>query len=94
LWCERGQILDLALLFFADGQHSIAFTVPVGLGVRTDAPKPDISSAEGLKRALLAAKSIAITDPATGGVSGVHIAEVFQRLGIAEELKRKTSPLL
>ncbi len=43
----------------------------------------------GLKRALLAAKSIAITDPATGGVSGVHIVEVFQRLGIAEELKPK-----
>jgi molybdate transport system substrate-binding protein len=61
----------------------------MGLGVRTDAPKPDIGSAEGLKRALLAAKSIAITDPATGGVSGVHIAEVFQRLGIAEELQPK-----
>jgi molybdate transport system substrate-binding protein len=59
----------------------------MGLGVRSDAPKPDIGSAEGLKRTLLAAKSIAITDPATGGVSGVHIAEVFQRLGIAEELK-------
>lgn len=61
----------------------------MGLGVRTDAPKPDIGSAEGLKRALLSAKSIVITDPATGGVSGVHIAEVFQRLGIAEELKPK-----
>jgi len=61
----------------------------MGLGVRTDAPKPDIGSAEGLKRALLAAKSIAITDPATGGVSGVHIAEVFERLGIVEELKPK-----
>jgi len=61
----------------------------MGLGVRSDAPKPDIGSAEGLKGALLAAKSIAITDPATGGVSGVHIAEVFQRLGIAEELKPK-----
>jgi molybdate transport system substrate-binding protein len=61
----------------------------MGLGVRSDALKPDISSAEGLKRALLAAKSIAITDPATGGVSGVHIAEVFRRLGIAEELKPK-----
>jgi molybdate transport system substrate-binding protein len=61
----------------------------MGLGVPADAPKPDIGSAEGLKRALLAAKSIAITDPATGGVSGVHIAEVFQRLGITEELKPK-----
>jgi len=61
----------------------------MGLGVRTDAPKPDIGSAEGLKRALLAATSIVITDPATGGVSGVHIAEVFQLLGVAEELNPK-----
>jgi molybdate transport system substrate-binding protein len=61
----------------------------MGLGVRTDAPKSDIGSAEGLKRALLAATSIVITDPTTGGVSGVHIAEVFQRLGIAEELQPK-----
>src|SRR2546426_9913102 len=41
----------------------------MGMGVRTDATKPDISSADGLKRTLLAAKSIAITDPASGGVS-------------------------
>ena len=61
----------------------------MGLGVRSDTPKPDIGSAEGLKRALLAATSIVITDPAIGGVTGVHIAEVFQRLGIAEELRPK-----
>jgi molybdate transport system substrate-binding protein len=72
----RGTIVDL-------GQSGI------GLGVRADAPKPVIGSADGLKRALLAATSIVITDPATGGVSGVHIAEVFQRLGISEELKPK-----
>ncbi len=61
----------------------------MGIGIRADAPKPDISSADGLKRAFLGAKSIAITDPATGGVSGVHIADVFKRLGIAEQLKSK-----
>jgi molybdate transport system substrate-binding protein len=61
----------------------------IGIGVRADAPKPDISSADGLKRALLAAKSIATTDPASGGVAGVHVADVFQRLGIAEQLKPK-----
>jgi molybdate transport system substrate-binding protein len=61
----------------------------MGIGVRADAPKPDISSADGLKRALLAAKSIAVTDPASGGVAGVYIADVFQRLGIAEQLKPK-----
>jgi molybdate transport system substrate-binding protein len=61
----------------------------MGIGIRADAPKPDISSADGLKRAFLAAKSIAITDPATGGVSGVHIADVFKRLGIADQLNAK-----
>jgi molybdate transport system substrate-binding protein len=61
----------------------------IGIGVRADAPKPDISSADGLKQVLLAAKSIATTDPASGGVAGVHVAEVFQRLGIAEQLKPK-----
>ena len=61
----------------------------IGIGVRTDAPKPDISSVDGFKRTVLAAKSIAIVDPASGGMSGVHIAEVFQRLGIAEQVKPK-----
>jgi molybdate transport system substrate-binding protein len=61
----------------------------MGIGIRADAPKPDISSSDGLKRALLGAKSIATTDPASGGVAGVYIADVFQRLGIAEQLKPK-----
>jgi molybdate transport system substrate-binding protein len=61
----------------------------MGIGVRADTPRPDISSADGLKRTLLAAKSIAVTDPASGGVAGVYIADVFQRLGIAEQLQPK-----
>ena len=61
----------------------------MGIGLRADAPTPDISSGHGLKRALLAARSIAMTDPASGGVSGVHMANVFERLGIAEQLKPK-----
>jgi len=98
---QDGEMVDVIVLprvvldqLLAQGKIVPGTTVDLGqsgmgLGVRTDAPKPDIGSAEGLKRALLAAKSIAITDPATGGVSGVHIAEVFQRLGIAEEIKPK-----
>jgi molybdate transport system substrate-binding protein len=61
----------------------------MGAGVRIDRPKPDLTTADGLKRALLDAKKIVITDPASGGVSGVHMADVFQRLGIADELKPK-----
>lgn len=61
----------------------------IGVGVRAGMAKPDMSSADGFKRALLAAKTVVITDPASGGVSGVHMANVFERLGIAEQMKPK-----
>ena len=58
----------------------------IGICVKAGAPKPDISSPEALKRALLAAKSIAYSDSA----SGVYIStEMFQRLGISDEMKDK-----
>src|SRR5262249_17841395 len=62
----------------------------VSVAARDGAPKPDISSADALKRALLSAKSIAYGDPALGGVSSVHFARVLDRLGISEQLKAKT----
>jgi molybdate transport system substrate-binding protein len=61
----------------------------IGVAVRKGAPKPDISSPEALKRALLAARSVAYTDPATGGASGVHFMKVLERLGIAAEVQAK-----
>ena len=60
------------------------------VAVRKGAPKPDISSPDALKRTLLAAKSIAYVDPASGGASGIHFAKVLDRLGIANEMKSKT----
>lgn len=62
----------------------------ISVAVRQGAPRPDISSPEALKRALLAAKSISYTSPAGGGASGIHFAKVLDRLGIAEEMKSKT----
>jgi molybdate transport system substrate-binding protein len=62
----------------------------VGVAVRKGAPKPDISTPEALKRALIAAKSISYSNPAFGGASGVHFGKVLERLGIAEEMKAKT----
>lgn len=62
----------------------------VGVAVRKGTPKPDISSPEAFRQAMLAAKSIMISDPARGGVATPHILKVFERLGIAEEMKRKT----
>jgi molybdate transport system substrate-binding protein len=61
----------------------------VGVSVRSGAPKPDISTPEKLKAALIAAKAIAYSDPAKGGASGVHFAKVTERLGIADQVKAK-----
>jgi molybdate transport system substrate-binding protein len=57
----------------------------VGVGVKAGAPKPDISTTEALKRTLLAAKSIGYST----GPSGVYMIGVFQRMGIADEIKHK-----
>jgi molybdate transport system substrate-binding protein len=57
---------------------------------RAGTQKPDISSVDAFKRALLAAKSIVYADPAKGGASGVYFARVLDRIGLAEELKPKT----
>jgi molybdate transport system substrate-binding protein len=62
----------------------------VGVAVRKGTPKPDISSPEAFKQAMLAAKSIFMADPARGGINTPHVLKVFERLGITEEMKRKT----
>jgi molybdate transport system substrate-binding protein len=62
----------------------------IGVSVRGGAPKPDISTPEKLKEALLAAKAIAYSNPAAGGASGVHFAKVAERLGIGDQVKAKS----
>src|SRR5262245_9531909 len=62
----------------------------VAIGIRGGAPTPDISTADKLKAALLATKSISYADPAKGGASGVHFAKVLDRLGIADQMRSKT----
>jgi molybdate transport system substrate-binding protein len=57
----------------------------VGVGVKAGAPKPDISTTDALKKTLLAAKSIGYST----GPSGVYVIGLFQRMGIAEEVKGK-----
>ena len=57
----------------------------VGVGVKAGAPKPDISTTEALKRTLSAAKSIGYST----GPSGIYMIGVFQRMGIADEIKHK-----
>ena len=70
------------------GPTAIAST-GIGICVRKGAPRPDVSTPEALKRALLAAKSIAHTAPAGGGITAAHIMKLFERLGIAAEVTPK-----
>src|SRR5205807_6774776 len=60
------------------------------VAVNENAPLPDISTPEAFKRSLLAARSVVYIDPKTG-TSGKHVAEILQRLGIADEVNRKAT---
>jgi molybdate transport system substrate-binding protein len=61
----------------------------IGIAIRKGAPKPDVSSPEALRRALLAAKTVGHAAPAGGSITAAHIQGVFQRLGIAAEVTPK-----
>lgn len=74
----------------AAGSASVLARSAVSVCVRAGAPKPDISTVEAVKRSLLATPSVAYSDPAKGGASGIHFARVLERLGIAEEMRPKS----
>jgi molybdate transport system substrate-binding protein len=58
----------------------------IGVAVRAGAPKPEIGTVDAFKHALITAKSIAFSRQ---GASGIHFAEVIDRLGIGDEVRRK-----
>ncbi len=62
--------------------------VRTGIAVRAGEPRPDISSADALKAALLAAAAIHFPDPERA-TAGIHFADVMRRLGIHDELKSR-----
>ncbi len=72
----------------APGRTDVARTA-IGICVKKGAPRPDVSSADALKRALLAAKTVAHTAPAGGGITAAHIVGLFEKLGIAAEMAPK-----
>jgi molybdate transport system substrate-binding protein len=71
------------------GSRSDLAKVGVGIVVKEGAARPDISSVEAFKRALIAAKSVAYIDPASGGSSGIFVDRLLDKLGIAGEVKPK-----
>jgi molybdate transport system substrate-binding protein len=95
---EGGAVFDIALLprpdldtlaqagKIAAGTQTDVTRSAVGFCVKAGAPRPDISTADALKHALLNARSIGYSD----GPSGAYIAELLRRLGIADVTKSKT----
>jgi molybdate transport system substrate-binding protein len=69
------------------GTHVPFALAGLGLSVKAGAPKPDIGTVEAFKRAMLAAKSVGYSR----GHSGMYTEEAMERLGIAEQMKPKTT---
>lgn len=98
---EAGEAFDLAIIpeglideavkqnKIATGTRYEIARVGMAVAARAGAAKPDISSVDAFKRTLLGAKSIAY--PPQGAV-GIHLAKVFERLGITEQMKSKIKP--
>jgi molybdate transport system substrate-binding protein len=94
-----GEVADLVILgdsgtqaLIKDGKliastRAIFAKSGIYIAVRSGAPKPDISSADALKQALLAAKSVGYSE----GASGTYLVGMFQRLGIYDQVKSKAS---
>jgi molybdate transport system substrate-binding protein len=94
----RGEPVDVLIMvgdalakLIAEGKATAVSRVdlvesPIGVAVKAGSPKPDISTPEALKAALLKAKSVTYSDSA----SGVYVGgELFAKLGIAEQMKDK-----
>jgi molybdate transport system substrate-binding protein len=95
---EKGEVFDVAVLttggvddLIRQGKLSGATRTAVarsaiGVAVRKGAPKPDISTTEAYKKALLSAQTITYVDQ---GASGIYLKELFVRIGIADAIKSK-----
>jgi molybdate transport system substrate-binding protein len=99
---ESGEAFDVAVITpavidelagtgkIAAGSRVNLASVSIGVVVKEGAPKPDVSTVDAFKRALLEAKSVAYIDPASGGSSGIYIDKLLERLGIADQVRPKS----
>ncbi len=69
----------------ADGSTVDLVKSGVGIAIKPGTPKPDLSSGEGVKKALLAAKSVGYST----GPSGAYMVSLFEKMGIADQVKAK-----
>jgi molybdate transport system substrate-binding protein len=95
---EKGENFDVAILTsdtiddlinkgkIVSGSRAKLARAGIGVGIRKGAPKPDIGSAEAIKKSLLQAKAITY---AQDGASRVHVEQMFERLGIMQEMTPK-----
>jgi molybdate transport system substrate-binding protein len=98
---EKGAAVDVAILTAAvtddlikEGKLTAAGRADIaragaGVAARKGAPKPDISTTEAFKHAMLDAKSIAYVG---AGATAPYIQSLFERLGIADQVKSKLKP--
>ena len=61
----------------------------IGVSIPRMARAPDLSDTAAFVRTLLSARNIALVDPKSGGTSGIYLDGLFQRLGIAEAVRKK-----
>jgi molybdate transport system substrate-binding protein len=98
---EGGEGFDLAIITPAvidalgtagkvvPGTKTSLSRVAIGVMVRKGATLPDISSVDAFRRALMEAKTVAYIDPASGGSSGIYLDKLFEKWGIADQIRAK-----
>jgi molybdate transport system substrate-binding protein len=98
---EDGEVFDVAVITpkaiddliaagkMAAGTRVTLAEVGVGVMVKKGAAVPDVSTVDAFKRTLLNAKSVAYIDPASGGSSGIYLDKLYERLGVADQVRAK-----
>jgi molybdate transport system substrate-binding protein len=72
------------------GSKVVIARVGVGVFVRRGDPKPDVSTLDAFKRALMEAKTIAYSDPALGGTASNYVSGLMASLDVTGSIKEKT----